>query len=175
LVSCKSLPIISLPAYLSNTHGSTTIVSIVRLQSLVQFATSANPTYDNVPTAYWSVLEAFVGIFCVCMPSLRRFLAHVFPSCFQSTQTGSKKYEQYSNDPNKPSYGTRKASKASISFGGLKMGSGITKTTQTTVESRKGEEDEIELVGMEGNRGRGMYKGDPWVRDPGRGSEGSRS
>jgi hypothetical protein len=55
------------------------------------------------------------------------------------------------------------------------MGSGITKTTQTTVESRKGEEDEIELVGMEGNRGRGMYKGDPWVRDPGRGSEGSRS
>lgn len=141
----------------------------------MQFATSTNPTYDNVPTAYWSVLEAFVGIFCVCMPSLRRFLAHVFPSCFQSTQTGSKKYEQYSHDPNKPSYGTRKASKASISFGAMKLGSGITKTTETTVESRKGEEDEIELVGMGVGRGRASDREDTWVRDPGHGSEGSRS
>ncbi|EOA91722.1 uncharacterized protein SETTUDRAFT_80947, partial [Exserohilum turcica Et28A] len=70
----------------------TTVVSIIRLQTLVKFAKSPNPTYDYVATAYWSVLEAFLGIFCVCMPALRRFLAILVPSCFGSTHN-SNQYE----------------------------------------------------------------------------------
>jgi hypothetical protein len=164
------------PASTLTSHHSTTIVSIVRLQSLVQFSSSTNPTYDNVPTAYWSVLEAFVGIFCVCMPALRRFLTNVFPRCFQSTQLDSNKYEQYDLDPNKVSDGTRKASKASVSFGGLRLGSGITKTTETRVESQKGEEDEIELVGMERGRGvvRDVGREDIWVGFGTEGVQGTR-
>ncbi|KAF2790229.1 hypothetical protein K505DRAFT_377667 [Melanomma pulvis-pyrius CBS 109.77] len=125
----------------------TTIISIVRLQSLVQFSSSTNPTYDNVPTAYWSVLEAFVGIFCVCMPALRRFLAAIFPRCFGSTQNNSK-YEHYDtpNTPNRLSSGKITGSKNSkASFGGK----GITKTLETTIESRIGEDDEIQLVELE--------------------------
>jgi hypothetical protein len=127
------------------------VISIVRLQSLVQFATSSNPTYDSVPTAYWSVLEAFVGIFCICMPALRRFLANVFPKCFGSTQTDSK-YRNYdeADTPNKLSNGRPKNSKASISFGKAFGSSGITKTTETRVESRAGEDDEVMLVEMGG-------------------------
>ncbi|KAH7112486.1 hypothetical protein B0J11DRAFT_185921 [Dendryphion nanum] len=122
----------------------TTIISIVRLQSLVQFSSSTNATWDNVPTAYWSVLEAFVGIFCVCMPALRRFLAIVFPRCFGSTQSNSK-YEHYDtpNTPNKLSSGRATGPKNSkVSFGGK----GITKTMETHVESRMGDDDEIQLV-----------------------------
>jgi hypothetical protein len=136
--------------YIQLTTTSTTVISIIRLQSLVQFATSSNPTYDSVPTAYWSVLEAFVGIFCICMPALRRFLANVFPKCFGSTQTDSK-YRNYdeAGTPNKVSNGRAKTSKTSISFGKAFGSSGITKTTETTVESRR-EDDEVMLVELGG-------------------------
>lgn len=133
----------------------TTIVSVVRLQALVQFSASANPTYDNVPTAYWSVLEAFVSIFCICMPALRRFLAGLFPRCFGSTQTDSA-YEHYDtpDTPNRVANNKPKIQKTNAGFGLSTFGStGITKTLETRVESKCGEEDEIELVrqGVTGN------------------------
>jgi hypothetical protein len=118
---------------------------------LVQFASSTNPTFDNVPTAYWSVLEAFVGIFCVCMPALRRFLAALFPRCFGSTQNNSK-YEHY-DTPNTPNRlaGSGSGMNSKGYGGGSKAsyGKGITKTSETTVESRMGEDDEIQLVEFE--------------------------
>ncbi|PVI04707.1 hypothetical protein DM02DRAFT_555946 [Periconia macrospinosa] len=129
--------------------GVGTIISILRLQALVSFSNSTNPTFDNCPTAYWSVLACFVGIFCACMPSLRRLLARLFPNCFLSTKKDSK-YSPY-NDEHTPnarlSTNPRKPSKAGLStimgFGG------ITKTidTQVTMAGR-GEEDEQELVNM---------------------------
>ncbi|USP81525.1 hypothetical protein yc1106_08799 [Curvularia clavata] len=136
----------------------TTVISIVRLRSLVKFAKSANPTWDSVPTAYWSVLEAFVSIFCVCMPALRRFLAIIFPSCFGSTQ-GSSRYANY-NDmgpdlPNKVSDSARKNSKPSMnSWRKFGLDTGITKTMETHIESRAyaKEDDEVMLVEM----GRGL-------------------
>jgi hypothetical protein len=81
-------------------------------QSLVHFATSTNLTYDSVPTAYWSALEAFVGIFGVCMPALRRRLTHMSPYCFDSTKNESK-YEQY-NTPNKLSNDQSRSFRAGI-------------------------------------------------------------
>ncbi|KAI0205262.1 50S ribosomal protein L36e [Astrocystis sublimbata] len=62
-----------------------TIVSVVRLTSLVQFATTTNPTYDSVATAYWSVLEAYVSIICCCLPAVRSLLRTMAPSCFGSS------------------------------------------------------------------------------------------
>jgi hypothetical protein len=134
----------------TNDNSSTTLISIIRLQSLVQFSSSTNPTYDNVPTAYWSVLEAFTGIFCVCMPALRRLLAYVSPYCFGSTKNDSK-YEQY-NTPNKLSNGLPRSSRAGVrhSVTGGKN-SGITKTIDTQVETRVKEDDEIELVQFQGS------------------------
>lgn len=129
----------------------TTIVSIIRLQSLVTFANSTNPTYDNVPTAYWSVLEAYVSVFCICMPALRRFLAGLFPRCFGSTQAESK-YEHY-DTPNTPNRLANRSKHARVSAGyGLSTfgGTGITKTMETRVESKCEEEDEIELVRQAG-------------------------
>ena len=145
------------------------MVSIVRLQSLVKFATSSNPTYDSVPTAYWSVLEAFVGIFCICMPALRRFLARIFPTCFASTQSDSRyrHYDDAENDdagaqtPNKLSDCRKKGSSGKPSlnswkkFGVSGLDTGITKTMETRVESRNDggeEDDEVMLVDVDSGR-----------------------
>jgi hypothetical protein len=83
------------------------------------------------------------------MPALRRFLAKVFPKCFGSTKTDSK-YRDYdeAGTPNKLSSGRPKNSKGSISFGKAFRSSGITRTTETIVESRQ-EDDEVMLVELE--------------------------
>ncbi|KAH3928735.1 hypothetical protein HBH98_107900 [Parastagonospora nodorum] len=121
-----------------------TIISIIRLQSLVQFASSTNPTYDNVPAAYWSVLEAFVGIFCICMPAMRRFLRCVAPDYFGSTKEDSR-YKQHENTnivwATIPS---RSRLRPNLT------GSGITKTVDTQVESQSNDDDEIEFVMVHG-------------------------
>ncbi|KAI0537841.1 50S ribosomal protein L36e [Xylaria digitata] len=106
-----------------------TIISIVRLTTLVKFATTANPTYDSVTTAYWSVLEAYVSIICCCLPSVRSFLRTIAPSCFGST-----------NDPNSQSY----------KLSGTPMNNSrvINKTVthQISYTPRSNESDDIELV-----------------------------
>ncbi|KAH7146182.1 hypothetical protein EDB81DRAFT_934068 [Dactylonectria macrodidyma] len=56
-----------------------TIVSILRLQSLIYFRNnSKNPTWDFHETGLWSTVEIQVGIICNCMPSMRLFLVRVF-------------------------------------------------------------------------------------------------
>lgn len=46
-----------------------TVISIVRLASLVQFRGSANTTLDYWGISVWSTVEITVGIMCACMPS----------------------------------------------------------------------------------------------------------
>ncbi|KAJ5161210.1 hypothetical protein N7492_006602 [Penicillium capsulatum] len=59
-----------------------TVVSCLRLQSLVKFSKSTNVTYDNTPAIYWSVVECDVAIICACMPCLPSLLRNLFPSVF---------------------------------------------------------------------------------------------
>ncbi|KAI0811424.1 50S ribosomal protein L36e [Xylaria sp. FL0064] len=109
-----------------------TVVSVVRLTTLVQFATTTNPTYDSVTTAYWSVLEAYVSIICCCLPSVRSLLRTISPSCFGS-----------SNDPNSQSY---KLSRTPMNNSRV-----INKTVthQISYTPRSNESDDIELVEKE--------------------------
>jgi hypothetical protein len=78
------------------------------------------------------------------MPALRRFLAYVSPYRFSTTKSDSR-YEQY-NNPNKLSNGQNRSSRAGMISGTGAKGSGITKTTDTQIESRVQDEDEVELV-----------------------------
>ncbi|KAJ5953493.1 hypothetical protein N7454_000389 [Penicillium verhagenii] len=64
-------------------------VGIYRAIMLKLFATSTNPTWDNAPGGYWSVIEIDVGIFCLCMPAMRSLLARLFPAVFGSTKETS--------------------------------------------------------------------------------------
>ncbi|PCH05242.1 Hypothetical protein PENO1_023430 [Penicillium occitanis (nom. inval.)] len=61
-----------------------TLVSILRLESLVRFSKSTNSTYDNAPAVYWSVLECDIAIVCACMPALRIILGAILPKYFGS-------------------------------------------------------------------------------------------
>ncbi|KAL2361572.1 hypothetical protein RJZ56_005529 [Blastomyces dermatitidis] len=65
---------------------SVTIVSILRLHTLLEFAKSHNFTWDYVEMGYWSTIEIHVGIICACMPAMRSLLRRLFPSFFSYTQ-----------------------------------------------------------------------------------------
>lgn len=130
---------------------STTIVAAVRLQTLVKFASSKNPTYDNVPTAYWAALEVFVGIFCICMPALRQFLAKLFPRWFSNSQAASG-YEPYIGQNGTSRFTTVKSTnqRGSTNFALSNFGgAGIMKTMETKIERELDEDDETKLVGSE--------------------------
>ena len=55
----------------------TCVISIVRLFTLRASANSTDSTWDNVPSAYWSIVELNCGILCASLPSLRPLLRHV--------------------------------------------------------------------------------------------------
>ncbi|XWW98940.1 hypothetical protein V2A60_006944 [Cordyceps javanica] len=62
-----------------------TIVSALRLRSLVYFANSINPTWDELPVALWATIEINVGLMCACLPTLRLILVRMWPRVFGST------------------------------------------------------------------------------------------
>ncbi|KAI1137786.1 hypothetical protein F5Y05DRAFT_62075 [Hypoxylon sp. FL0543] len=63
-----------------------TIVSIIRLYSLIQFGTTQNLTQDYVETGYWSTIEVPVGIICACMPAVRSLFSIALPKIFGTTR-----------------------------------------------------------------------------------------
>ncbi|PSN67023.1 hypothetical protein BS50DRAFT_621135 [Corynespora cassiicola Philippines] len=69
-----------------------TVVSILRLQSLVHFASSKNPTHDQWDVSVWSTVEINVGIMCACMPALRVMLVRLLPGIMGSTRNASAVY-----------------------------------------------------------------------------------
>jgi hypothetical protein len=133
----------------ANILNSTLIVSCLRIERVMSYAKSQNPTWDNIPADYWSVMEANLGVFCVCMPALRRIFAHSCPTMFGSSRHKSRSYEYTPNDkPSKGSKGSKGRRRNSIIGGSLWTDTGITKTVDATVTygTRKGSEDEVELV-----------------------------
>ncbi|KAL0935433.1 CFEM domain-containing protein [Colletotrichum truncatum] len=72
-----------------------TVVSILRLQSLVAFAKSQNPTWDQFEVATWSTVEINTGIICACMPSIRIILVAFFPKLLGTTRRGTSAAAKY--------------------------------------------------------------------------------
>lgn len=59
---------------------SVTVVSILRLKSLVNFGVETlNPTWEFFDVGIWSTVEINVGIICVCLPTFRLMLVRFFP------------------------------------------------------------------------------------------------
>ncbi|KAH6871344.1 hypothetical protein B0T10DRAFT_417529 [Thelonectria olida] len=69
--------------------GATIIVCILRLQALVAWGHTINPTWDAFSTCYWSIIELNVVIYCVCMPNLRLLLLRLFPRIVELSGTRS--------------------------------------------------------------------------------------
>ncbi|KAI0137049.1 CFEM domain-containing protein [Xylariales sp. AK1849] len=69
-----------------------TLVSVIRLRSLIEFGTTTNVTQDYVEVGYWSTIEVPVGVICACMPAVRSLFSTVFPSMFGSTRRDKYDY-----------------------------------------------------------------------------------
>jgi hypothetical protein len=59
--------------------SSTCIISIIRLFTLRAALNTPDPTWDNVPTSYWSVAELNIGILCASLATLRPLLRRIVP------------------------------------------------------------------------------------------------
>ncbi|KAJ3962283.1 hypothetical protein N0V92_001016 [Colletotrichum tropicale] len=132
-----------------------TVVSILRLQSLVAFAKSQNPTWDQFEVATWSTVEINTGIICACMPSVRIILVGFFPKLLGTTRRGTSAAAKYYIQSSGNHGGTAGRSRART-FGneakiktvdresGLSSPNGIMYTKEYTVDYH----DETSLVHM---------------------------
>lgn len=84
--------------------SSVTLVSILRLSSLIHFAATQNLTCefslscpmivclhssfkgDYVTVGYWSTVECDVGVICACLPAIRSLLRQAAPGMFGDTE-----------------------------------------------------------------------------------------
>ncbi|KAH7068441.1 hypothetical protein BKA63DRAFT_521757 [Paraphoma chrysanthemicola] len=126
-----------------------TIVSGLRLQTLVHFATSNNPTWDQASTIRWSNIEIHVGTICACLPALRIILVRMFPKILGSTRgTSERQYSNYGHHSHGTGSGVGaiKSGLGRKQEGGTKDPHAITYTKTFAVQH--GESDETSLVPM---------------------------
>lgn len=88
-----------------------TVVSILRLQSLVLFAASSNPTWDQTDIVKWSSMEMNVGIICACLPALRIIIARSFPVLMGTTKDTSQPYHASGSHTSQPQASSQGKSK----------------------------------------------------------------
>lgn len=75
-----------------------TIISIVRLHTLVKFGYTENPTWTYMEISTWSTVEIAVGMICVCMPSYRLLIMQLFPSHKGASYKGTTNEDSNSPD-----------------------------------------------------------------------------
>jgi hypothetical protein len=79
---------------------SVCITSMIRLESLRTFGLTADPTWDNIPTTFWSTLETCTAIFCSCMPAIRAGIIRFFPRILDPAERSINIFSgQPSNSP----------------------------------------------------------------------------
>ncbi|KAF2761220.1 hypothetical protein EJ05DRAFT_483610 [Pseudovirgaria hyperparasitica] len=123
-----------------------TMTQVLRLHTLVAWASSTNPTYDMVPAAYWSIIEAFVSVICSCLPSFRAWIKRVAPGLLDSAGR-SKGYSGYS-------HGYAKRASERKRFGG-----DTTLVKSTNLGSRDDGASDVELVDVDAGMGKGFKEG----------------
>lgn len=82
------------------TFYSVTVVSALRLQSIVHLDRANNPTRDLTAIVYWSSIEQDVGVLCSCMPVLRKLLVRAYPLAFASKNRSSRRHYDYGSHGN---------------------------------------------------------------------------
>ncbi|CAO2656616.1 Nn.00g054190.m01.CDS01 [Neocucurbitaria sp. VM-36] len=126
-----------------------TVVSILRLRSLVHFAVSTNSTMEQTDVISWSNIEVNVGIICACMPALRVMLVRCFPKVFGTTKGTSQAYQVYGSR----SQGVKKGGSALASGMGRSATASArdpnTITYTKTFEVQHADNDETLLVQMD--------------------------
>lgn len=128
-----------------------TVVSIIRLQSLIHFSNSTNPTWDQFDVASWSTIEINVGIICTCMPAIRVILVRLFPKVLGSTRPSGQNYASYGNR----SGHLGKTPEGSKSLSTTLRNDRSVITYTKTFEVQHADNDEVGLVEMDDLSGKG--------------------
>ncbi|KAL1795458.1 hypothetical protein ACET3X_005682 [Alternaria dauci] len=138
--------------------GFVTIVSIVRLKFMIQFAQKTNVTWDYLPIGYWSAVEAQVGAIIACLPAIRQLARSVRERIWPNKETVNNYYfeENSGNSSNK--------SKQSSASKDLKYHFWLPKTDRSELStlglSRSDKEDFVRLDDYEMGAGKGAKEGD---------------
>ncbi|KAK5130681.1 hypothetical protein LTR08_001842 [Meristemomyces frigidus] len=141
-----------------------TICSIIRLQYLVRWGKSTNPTWDYTPIGIWSVIEGNAATICSCMPAmagpLKKLWMHVQNSITNSFHTSSSSKLSGKSSRTQGASGNRSFRGRKLSDGDVEFSSGaqdtpglggISKTQAISTEyylrtQSSGANDEVELV-----------------------------
>lgn len=126
-------------------------ISCLRVQTLTQYASTTNATYDTLASGTWSNVELNVGVICICMPTFRRFLTYTLPDCFGSKEESMSLHGKASVPHGRSSNGNKGSKKKSALPDSL-FQTTIMKTVDTRVSSVKPEDDEIQLVELGAER-----------------------
>ncbi|KAI8940037.1 hypothetical protein NX059_003759 [Plenodomus lindquistii] len=129
-----------------------TVVSILRLQSLVHFAVSTNPTMDQRDIIHWSNIEVNIALVCACLPNLRLIIGRFLPKLVgMSTKSGSKHLHSLSGHRSAP--GARQeghAAEKDLESGITTPRGSETISYTKTFEVQHTDHDEIPLVQING-------------------------
>lgn len=68
--------------YPALTQGSGWVATIIRLQALLSFKRTIDPTWDYVPVTIWTEIELACGFVCVSLPATRLLLLMLLPKSF---------------------------------------------------------------------------------------------
>lgn len=134
-------PIRSISTWDANGRYSVTLVSILRLRTLVAIGKTTDFTYDVVSPGIWSIIEMDIGILCACMPGIRALLKNVFPKILGSTR-------------NKNSYGYRNTSS------GGRESNPQQYSSREDIRKDGGRDEFIEIDDIESNKHAGPSSGD---------------
>ncbi|KAJ4355498.1 uncharacterized protein N0V89_003514 [Didymosphaeria variabile] len=69
-----------------------TVVSILRLRALMNFAASSDASWEFYDVSVYSTIEICVGIMCACLPTVRQLLAKLFPILQGSSSRSRRHY-----------------------------------------------------------------------------------
>ncbi|KAF3032863.1 hypothetical protein E8E12_003003 [Didymella heteroderae] len=84
--------------FLGGLFISITVVSMLRLKYLVQFAHTDNVTWDYLPIGYWSAVETHVGVMVACLPAIRALFGFVHRKLFPKPASQPSYYEDHTKD-----------------------------------------------------------------------------
>jgi hypothetical protein len=145
----------TLNSSLANTTRSVTVVSCLRLRSLVNFASSSNPTWDQTEAINWSNIEINVGIICACMPTIRVILVRIFPRIMGTTKNTTRSWGAYGDRSTYTKGGSAIASRATKDMDAGRFDSHAI-TYVKTFEVQRTASDEVELMQAEDFRKKSM-------------------
>ncbi|KAF2731278.1 hypothetical protein EJ04DRAFT_545296 [Polyplosphaeria fusca] len=128
-----------------------TVVSIIRLQSLVHFAKSINATWDQWEVSNWSTIEINVGIICACMPAIRVVLVRLFPKVLGTTQNTNQYYAKYGSNSRAMGHGAVASANNNASHNSVppRNKNAITFTKTFEVQHADKVDDEVGLVELD--------------------------